>query len=67
MMMVLFQKFDNRKKLLSFDGPLQGFVWCFLGAVLGCVGGLRPMNVAFALLIFILVFLLKIKYYQKHF
>jgi hypothetical protein len=32
------------------------YVWCLLGALLGCVVGLRPVNVAFTLLIFILVF-----------
>jgi hypothetical protein len=36
--------------------PLQVLVGCLLGALQGCVGGLRPVNVDFALLIFILVF-----------
>jgi hypothetical protein len=34
----------------------QVLVWCLLGALPGCVGELRPVNVAFALLFFILVF-----------
>jgi hypothetical protein len=38
-----------------------GFIWCLLGALLGCVGGLFPVNDAFALLILILVcFFLKL-------
>jgi hypothetical protein len=41
------------------------FVWCLLGALLGCVGRLRPVNVAFALLIFILVFLLSFEWNRK--
>jgi hypothetical protein len=40
--------------LLSPLCPLQVFVWCLLGVLLGCVRGQRPVNVAFALF-FILV------------
>jgi amino acid permease len=45
------------RPFLSLLCPFQVLVWCLLGALLECVGGLRPVNVAFALLIFILIFL----------
>jgi hypothetical protein len=50
--------FSLHVPLLSPLNPLQVFVWCLLGALLGCVRGRRPVNVAFALLIFFLVILL---------
>jgi hypothetical protein len=47
--------FTLRVPLLSPLCPLRVCVWCLLGALLGCVRGQRPVNVAFALLIFIIV------------
>jgi hypothetical protein len=52
-----FRLFYITFSLLSPLCPLRIFVWCLLGALLGCVGGPRPLSVAFALLIFILFFL----------
>jgi hypothetical protein len=44
-----------------------GFVWCLLGALLGYVGELRPVNVAFTLLlIFILVFFGLFVHFTRH-
>jgi hypothetical protein len=49
--------FTLRVPLLSPLCPLWVFVWCLLGVLLGCVRGRRPVDVAYALLIFILVIL----------